>query len=269
MLPPHLRCYLINLERSPQRLDAMHARLSALGIDYERIVGVDGLALDETQFREYTRENTYYKPLRRGEVGCWLSQRKALQRFLETDAHYALVLEDDIELDPEICRILGAALALRESTRDARLHWDLLKLTQLRRRCRYIELAALGKWSLVEYGLSVPSATTAGVWTRAGAERWLHGFRGCTRPVDCDLQHPWDYGLSILSIHPPPVGIAAENDRSTMGSPILRTRTPWPKLRYELRRLWPRLRHFARRYGWSVLLTWLWRRHLVYRGANQ
>jgi len=276
MLPPDCRCYLLNLDRSPERLTHMHAQLTRLGIDYERVPGVDGMALDDTSFREHTRENRYYKPIRCGEVGCQLGHLKALQCFVDSGARYALILEDDAELDPDLGPAIAQSLALREHASSSLLQWDVLKLTQRRRNSRYIELAPLSPSRsgredgvkarhLVEYGLSVPSTTTAALWTRKAAERWIAAYRGTTRPIDCDLQHPWEYGLNILSIHPP---LAATADSpTTMDSPNHSTRRPWSKLRYELARIWPRLRHFGKRYGWGVLLAWLWRRHLTYRNA--
>jgi len=266
VLPPDCRCYLINLDRSPQRLKAMNTRLAKLGITYERVPGVDGLTLDETAFRQYTRENRYYKPLTRGEVGCYLSHNKALQAFVDSNAHHALILEDDGTFDPDLCAVITEAIALREHTEDTLLQWDLLKLTQRRRLARYIELAELETRSLVEYGLSVPTVANATVWTRAGAKRWIRAFSGCTRPIDCDLQHPWEYALSILSVHPPPA--TQTDDISTIGQRKgQHIRNPWPKLRYELRRIWPRLRHFGQRYGWGMLLAWLWRPHQRLRSA--
>jgi len=264
------RCYLINLERSPERLEAMHARLTQLEIEYERVPGIDGQTLDEAEFQQYTRENRYYKPLSRGEVGCYLSHNKALQCFLDSGARFALILEDDGEFAAQMCSIIHNAITLRDNTENTLLQWDLLKLTQRRRRARYIELAQLtpspsGRGDgasaryLVEYGWSVPTVANATLWTRAGAERWIQAFRGCARPIDCDLQHPWEYGLTILSVHPP---VATQTDAiSTIGQRKGKhIRSPWPKLRYEANRIRPRLRHFARRYGWSMLLVWLWRR---------
>jgi len=260
VLPPDCGCYLINLDRSQERLTTMHARLAALGIAYERVSGVDGALLDEATFGEYTRENRYYKPVRRNEVGCYLSHNKTLQRFLESGLEYALILEDDALLDADSCAVITEALVLRNSRQADLLQWDVLKLHQSRRR--RIELARLGPCCLVEYGPSVPSTTTAALWTRAGAQRWLEAFRHCQRPVDCDLQHPWEYGLTVLSVHPPV--ITQSGDASTIGQRKgTLIRNPWPKLCYELNRIWPRLRYFSRRYGWAFLLQWLWKKCLT------
>lgn len=265
MLPTGCRCYLINLDRSPERLATMVSRLDDLGIEFERIPGVDGMSLSEDEFGRQTSENRYYKPIRRGEVGCQLSHLKALARFLDSDARYALVLEDDARLDGDFNEAIAQALALRDAPGDPLLQWDLLKLDRKRRR--HIGLAPLSaRRSLVEYGLSVPSTTTATVWTRVGAERWVQSYRGTARPIDCDLQHPWEYALTILSVHPPVV--SAEDVGSAMGTADRVTRNPWPKLRYELKRIWPRFRHFGRRYGWGFLFGWLWRGQRAYRSAG-
>ena len=262
MLPDGVACYLINLDRSPQRLAAMQARLAGLGIDYTRIAAVDGAQLADEGFLRHTADNRYYKPIRRGEVGCYLSHLEVLQAFIDSGARYALVLEDDCLFDADFNAVLQAAIALRDDTRDPLLQWDVLKLNRKRRR--WVVLAPLtASRQLVEYGLSVPITTAAAVWTRAAAGRFLHAYRGTTRPIDCDLQHPWEFGLDILALQPPPV---TQGDvASTIGNRKHPAHGPLAKLGYELRRLWPKLRHFGQRYGWAFIAGWLWRRQLHYR----
>lgn len=254
-------CYLINLDRSPERLVGMSLRLAELQLPFERVPAVDGMALSEDVFVAQTRENRYYKPLRRGEVGCHLSHLEAMRRFAASGRKYALVLEDDAILQDTLPALLRDAIAQRERSDDPRLAWDVLKLANGRRR--RVDLAAVGTdWRLVEYGPSVPSTTVAAVWTDAAARRWLQHFSGVARPIDCDLQHPWEYGLRILSIHPPPV---AAGTVSVMGSRDHATRNPWAKLRYEAHRLPRKWRQLAGSYGWRFLLPWLWRTRLDYR----
>ena len=262
MLPESVACYLINLDRSPKRMADMRSRLELLGIAFERVSGVDGMTLDDKEFASQTRENRYYKPLRRGEVGCQLSHLKTLQAFLGSDARYALVLEDDALFEPGFMDALCAAIALRDGETDPIRQWDVLKLNRHRRR--YVDLAPLDEHHrLVEYGLSVPITTAAAIWTRHAAVIWVRAYRGTSRPIDCDLQHPWEYGLNILSVHP--AVVVQGNVASSMGSEKLAARSPWPKLRYEAKRMWPKLRSFGGRYGWGFLTGWLWRHRLEYR----
>lgn len=245
-----VRCFLINLDRSPDRLATMDARLRALALPYERVPGVDGLKLPDAEFAWQTRVNRFYKPLSRGEVGCHLSHLEALKRLVASGAPYALILEDDAELPDGLPGLIERALARRDTESDPRARWDVLKLVRSRRR--FVDFGPLDAGhALVEYGFSVPAVTTAALWTREGAMKWVAAYDGARRPIDCDLQHPWEYGLTILSAHPPPVGAATE---SVMGGSVRRSRNPWFKLRYEARRLWPKLRHFGQAYGWTTLL---------------
>ncbi len=261
MLPEGVACYLINLDRSPQRLADMLPRLEELGVAFERVPGVDGMTLSEGEFAAQTRENRYYKPLRRGEVGCQLSHLKTLQSFLASDARYALVLEDDALFQPGFMDALRAAIALRDREQEPVRQWDVLKLNRHRRR--HVDLAPLGEGHrLVEYGLSVPITTAAALWTRSAAETWVRMYRGTRRPIDCDLQHPWEYGLRIRSVHP--AVVVQGNVASSMGSEKLVARNPWPKLRYELKRMWPKLRSFGDTYGWMFISGWIWRHRLAF-----
>ncbi len=254
-LPTDCLAYVLNLARAPQRLAAMQARLAALDIAFTRIEGVDGARLAPEQLVALTRRHRYYKPLRAGEVGCYLGHVQALRAFLATPATFLLLLEDDACFADDFLPALAAALQRRRVEADPLRRWDVLKLCNPRRR--WMPLAPLtARHCLVEYGLSVPSTTTAAVWTREGAQRFVDAFVGVARPIDCDLQHPWEFGLRILSVHPPVV--SAEPVASTIGGGKPRSRNPWPKLRYEARRLWPRWRHFSRLYG--PLFWRRWRR---------
>ena len=67
-LPADCLCLVLNLVRAPQRLAAMQQKLSALGIAFTRIEGVDGATLPADELARLTRANRYYKPLRPGEV---------------------------------------------------------------------------------------------------------------------------------------------------------------------------------------------------------
>ncbi len=260
-LPSNFACYVINLDRSPDRLALMTARLQAMGMPFERVCGVDGMTLSEAEFQSATRVNRFYKPMRRGEVGCYMGHNAAKRRFLESDKEYALILEDDAVFSDDFVQVIAKALALRNTLSNPLAHWDVLKLMWPKKR--FIELARIDdSHLLVEYGPSVPIAATAAIWTREGAQKWLSKYKGTARPIDCDLQFPWEYDLTIRSIHPP---VAVAQGQSVIGTAERRLRSnSLRKINYEVSRIWPKLSHFGRSYGWLFMLRWIFTRHLRY-----
>jgi glycosyl transferase family 25 len=104
--------FLINLDRSPHRLRNMHRLLSELGVTYERVSAVDGVSLQQSDIAREIKRLDVHNPLSAGEVGCFLSHRRLLQRIVNNHIERALILEDDVGLDADLPRWLGAHDAL-------------------------------------------------------------------------------------------------------------------------------------------------------------
>ena len=94
--------YVINLDRSPQRLAHMTAQLSDLGIAFERLPAVDGRVLDPAYVAKFA-------PLAASQIGCFLSHKLAWQRIAWGDAPCGIVLEDDIHIAPALAPFVRAA----------------------------------------------------------------------------------------------------------------------------------------------------------------
>ena len=101
-----MKCFLINLDKNPERLEYMDRQLKALGIPYERFPGVFGKGLGKAElkkcfssFRSVCVEGRRMVP---GEIGCALSHIGVYKRILKDNLPYALVLEDDVILLPEL-----------------------------------------------------------------------------------------------------------------------------------------------------------------------
>ena len=92
-------CYLINLDRSSERLSFISIRLHGLGVTFNRIVAVDGN-------RQSQSERDTFVALRprdgrgwgAGQIGCFMSHTEAWRRIAEGSAPFGLILEDDIHL---------------------------------------------------------------------------------------------------------------------------------------------------------------------------
>ena len=97
---------LINLDRRGDRLQAMQSRIGCLGIDFHRISAVDGCSVSEVELSCSLRE---------GPVGfldnstraCTASHVKAWQYIVDSGLRYALILEDDVILHPDIAILLA------------------------------------------------------------------------------------------------------------------------------------------------------------------
>jgi glycosyl transferase, family 25 len=119
-----LRVYLINLDRATDRRAYMDGQLRALGIDYERVAAVDGKALGEdvADFDPAGYRRLHGRRRHPGEIGCYMSHLDCLRRFLDTDAEFALILEDDGRISDDLPSVLDAAI---ENAGD----WDILRLS--------------------------------------------------------------------------------------------------------------------------------------------
>jgi len=79
---------VINLKDRPDRLKTISERLARLGLSYEVLEAVSGSSLPIGQH-----------PCPPNVAACWLSHQLAAVKFLETTEQYALILEDDAEIE--------------------------------------------------------------------------------------------------------------------------------------------------------------------------
>ena len=100
--------YLINLDRSKDRLETISKHLNDIGIDFIRTSGVDGLTLPD----DYPLANkerfliNQKKPIVMGEVGCAESHRNIWKEIIKKDIPYTLILEDDVVISDSIHDLL-------------------------------------------------------------------------------------------------------------------------------------------------------------------
>lgn len=91
--------FVINMKRSPERLEFMTEQFKRLDMDFEVQEGIDGMTYDFSKI--YNEELTVKyngTPLSPVEKGCALSHRLILEKSVERAAKYTLIMEDDVEL---------------------------------------------------------------------------------------------------------------------------------------------------------------------------
>ncbi len=94
--------YVINLDRSPNRLSYMDEQLSQVKMPFVRINAIDGRQIKPQVLQSYQQQSkrswAHYAILSAGEIGCTLSWHNAW-KIISNHKHKAcIVLEDDIKI---------------------------------------------------------------------------------------------------------------------------------------------------------------------------
>lgn len=178
--------YLINLDGSDDRLASARGQLDAARIGFERVPAFDGRALRIEEFPDYDPEAAMRylgRPMRGGEIGCYLSHLDCARRFLDTDAAHAVVLEDDMQLGPGFAEGLGLVLDWLAAHPDG---WDLVNIGPNRHKI-YTGLygfQAGGRRHELTAAHYFPMTTTGLIWSRSGAQAFVEGHGRIWAPVD-------------------------------------------------------------------------------------
>ncbi|WP_378947287.1 glycosyltransferase family 25 protein [Mesorhizobium sp. ANAO-SY3R2] len=101
-----MKCLVINLDRSSERLTRMAFIFARIGVQFERVEAIDGNFLSEQQREAVTRSDGIREPLTHTEVACFLSHRKAWMMIAEGAEPYGTVFEDDLVVSGNAARWL-------------------------------------------------------------------------------------------------------------------------------------------------------------------
>ena len=195
--------FVINLASSTERLNRVSHELNAQNLAFERLDAIDGRELSDTAIAQHYSADLnlkkYHKPLSKGEIGCYLSHRKAWQTIVDRQLDYAIILEDDFVLDRSIHSAIENISTLKQP-------WQLIKLAAYKDRNRDI---AFTKPLADEQHLVIHKKLMSGCCATAvsfeGAKALLQATATFSRPIDCDLQHVWETGVYGYSLLPYPV----------------------------------------------------------------
>ena len=102
-----LKAYVINLDRSPERMERMRALLCAMKIPFERVTAVDGSVLTHQELKEKVSVELGALPPFPAQLGCFLSHRAVWQRISDSRDDYGLVLEDDVIFARNFAQIIA------------------------------------------------------------------------------------------------------------------------------------------------------------------
>lgn len=191
-----LPAYIIHLERATGRRNNVAQLCRALGPEASVFHGVDGRAAAPLAAPKPLRAAfpAYPFPLRSAEIATFHSHRACWQRLVEDGHPAALIVEDDITLEPAFDAALGFA---RQHLRPGQL--IRFALNERERG----EIVARGQGDL---RLLRPSVIGLGMQallvTRGAAIKLLQRSVEFDRPVDTFLQMRWLHGVDVLTVLP-------------------------------------------------------------------
>ena len=159
-----------------------------------------------------------------GEIGCYMSHLDALRQFVESDAGYAAIFEDDAQLPTELSSAIAEIAAVDD--------WDLVKLMHHRSgflRARR-QLASTDRvLGTIAFGPTGSSA--AYLVNRAAAQRLLDRLLPMSLPFDVALERGWSMGLRVRHISPDLVRANPSTRKTLIGGPIAYKRHRLPAWR--------------------------------------
>jgi glycosyl transferase family 25 len=194
--------FVINLDSSVDRIENMQAQCNELGLTFERVSAVRGknLSSDEKAavYNRAVNLAKYDKELNDGEIGCYMSHARCWEQIVAQNLDYALILEDDAILTPEI---KGYIAKLADSSQE----WDYIKLSYGRKPKSILNAIDLGDGLSLGQCIKLPSTTTGQLVSLAGAKKLLEHAFPIARPIDIDIQFWYEKSLRSFVVRPFPI----------------------------------------------------------------
>ena len=195
-----VKIFVINLDKSIDRWNRLNPLLKDLGIEHERISGVLGAALPDSEKQTLVDHDQYNNFMSikadNGTIGCYMSHIKVWKEFLKSGYKYAIVMEDDINFTPgELKTVIDD---LKNTDRD----WDIVSLNLAHDGWPVFvdEIGNTGK-NLVRYRRRV-SLTGCYMLTRSGAVKLLKKALPIKMPVDYYFVRSWELGTVFYGLEP-------------------------------------------------------------------
>ncbi len=182
---PDLKAYLINLDRSQDRLAHMRGEFGRAGIAFERIAAVDGAELPAETLEKFDRARAA-KPegWLPGEIGCFLSHFEAWSRIAAGEEPWAAVFEDDLRVSPDLAPLLASSEWIPTDADAVRLEANRSMRLSRRRRIDVTPNRSLYR------AVSGTSGSGAYILSRTAAQRLLTSPSEARSSVDVFLFKP-------------------------------------------------------------------------------
>lgn len=195
------KIFVINLDRSPERMVKIGEQLASFNLPYERISAVDGKQLSEQELEHHAPSamvaKSYHRQLGAGEVGCSLSHKNIWQKIVDEQLDFAFIIEDDIELKENF----GDAVEM--VSKIAHERWDFFKLFPLSRGSEknIDQRFDYNGFTFVTYH-KFPLGTQGQVVSLQGAKKMLANMPHILQPIDSQIKSWWELDIFPFGLLP-------------------------------------------------------------------
>lgn len=229
-----MRSFIIHMSSSTARRQNAEQLCAALpkGELVEAVNGRDPQQINSVDLHPGTLHRPHYPfALRPAEIGVFQSHRKIWRMIVDQDIDYALITEDDLQIDPDR---FAAALQI---IRDFATPNSYIRLPVKQRETPTQVLVEQDGQSLI-LAKTIGLQCICQVVGRHAAKRLLDATNSIDRPVDTFLQMHW---LSHQPVHTL-LGTGNREVAAQIGGSTIQTRIPArQKLSRELKRIFYRV----------------------------
>lgn len=226
-----IEAFIIHLARATARRPQVDRILAASPVPATIIDAVDGRGLSSQEIDAVYSRQSLHAPrypftMAVGEIGCFLSHRRAWQAIVDKGLEAGLIIEDDVEIDaPVFAQAFGLA---RQHV--AELGYIQFQTRPVRGRSAVV--ARKGGFSVVRPQVG-PLRTSAQIVSAGHAKLLLELTARIDRPVDGFLQLSWVTTKAMCCVVPP--GVSDRTSQSG-GSTISATTRYSAKISREINR---------------------------------
>lgn len=221
--------YIVNLDRSPERLAYVQRQFSEYNLQFSRMPAVDGAKLPKSELDSYKNESKYslshYAALSNGEIGCSLSQKLSWSIAAKSHHRATVVLEDDVKISAKFSSVIQSLYE----------NMDENIIIDLKGKKGFFELERIhlsNGISLVHYS-TPPLGTQGAIFGKQAASHLFNNVKGFKAPIDNLMQQIYQHKVEIWSLEE---GCISHETEASGGASIVRSRNIFKKILNEISR---------------------------------
>lgn len=190
-----MKCLVINLDRSADRLAHMTSQFARIGVPFERVAGLDAATGGVMPTRT----------LNAAEICCYLSHRRCWQIIADGDDRYGAVFEDDVVFSANAGLLLGDDGWVPRDADVVKLESFFIKVRMARRH------VAVGNGYSVARLVGEHVGAAGYLMSRAAAQKLLRRTGAAKHVVDHVLFSPTLFTCSLNTTYQLTPALCAQN----------------------------------------------------------